>query len=211
MKIVPAILTDRLETLRESLNAAQAFTDYVQIDFMDGQFVPSKSVSPKNLDGLSATLACEAHMMVKDPAQYLNDLRSFGFKRVIFHYEAESHPEPVIQTIKAQGMEAGVALNPETDISVLEGLVSELDSVLFLSVQPGFYGSPFVESVLQKIERFRPRYPDLEIGLDGGVGVDNISRIKTVGVNYACVGSRIFLSENPARSYKELEKKARAT
>jgi len=209
MKIVPAVLTDRLDQLRDILKKAEEFTDYVQIDFMDGLFVPSKSVSPKDITGVKTSLVCEAHLMVEKPAEYLTDLKRFGFKRIIFHCEADSHPRAVIRTIKEQGIESGIAINPETDISGLDSLVSELDSVLFLSVRPGFYGSPFIPSVLDKIRGFRERYPSVVIGIDGGVALDNISEINSLGVDYACVGSRIFLSEDPAGSYGELEEKAK--
>lgn len=208
MKIVPSVLTDRLDQFRDILKKAETFTDYVQIDFMDGLFVPSKSVSPKDIAGVKTPLVCEAHLMVEKPEQYLTDLKRFGFKRIIFHYEADSQPRAVIRTIREQGIESGMAINPETHISRLDSLVSELDSVLFLSVRPGFYGSSFIPAALDKIPEFRQRYPSIVIGIDGGVALDNISKINALGVDYACVGSRIFLSEDPAASYGELEKKA---
>lgn len=208
MRIVPSVLTDRLEQLQEILKKAEKFTDYVQIDFMDGLFVPSKSVSPYDMDGIKTTLSCEAHLMVEKPVQYLDDLKLFGFKRVIFHYEADAHPGAVIKTIREKGVAPGMAINPETDISCLEDFILDLDSVLFLSVTPGFYGSPFIPSVLEKIGEFRKRHPSVVIGMDGGVSFDNIPATKSSGVDYACVGSRIFLSEDPAGSYREFEKKA---
>jgi ribulose-phosphate 3-epimerase len=207
---VPAILTDNVEHLRSTLTQAEEFTDYVQIDFMDGRFVPSKSVSPKEINGIGTTLTCEAHIMVKKPGQYLRDLKSFGFRRIIFHYEADSHPRALIRRIKEQGMEAGMAINPETDISGLHDFVPELDAVLFLSVNPGFYGSAFIPTVLDKIRSFREVHSSIVIGIDGGVELDNLSRIQASGVNYACVGSRIFLSDAPAKSYEELERKLMA-
>jgi ribulose-phosphate 3-epimerase len=208
MKIVPSILTDQLERLRDILSTAERFTDYVQIDFMDGLFVPSKSVLPQDMDRITTALDREAHLMVEKPEQYVSDLKLLGFKRIIFHYEADAHPQGVIRAIKEQNMEAGMAINPETDVSRLEGFVSELDSVLFLSVSPGFYGSPFIPSVLQKIGGFRRRHPAIVIGIDGGVALDNISEINSLGVNYACVGSRIFLSEDPEARYREFERSA---
>ncbi len=208
MKIVPSILTDGLEQLRAILKKAEKFADYVQIDFMDGMFVPSKSIPPKDMDGIKTSLVCEAHLMVEKPEQYLDDLKLFGFKRIIFHYEATGRPRKLIETIREEDMEAGMAINPETDISGLEDFLLELDSVLFLAVRPGFYGSPFIPSVLEKIGEFRKRYPSMVIGIDGGVAIDNISTLRSLGVDYACVGSRIFLSEDPAESYRELERMA---
>jgi ribulose-phosphate 3-epimerase len=209
MRIVPAILTDRPEELRDLLTNAVTFTDYVQIDFMDGRFVPSKSVLPRHMDGLGIDVGREAHLMVQRPKTYLDDLRSLGFKRTIFHREAVADPRVIIRGIKAHGMEAGIAINSDTLISGVEAFVPELDSVLFMSVNPGFYGSPFIPSVLQKVERFRRDHPGMLIGIDGGVALDNLSQIKSVGVDYACVGSRIFLSDDPAGSYRAFEEGAR--
>lgn len=208
MKIVPAILTDRLAELRGQLERASTFADYVQIDFMDGRFVPSRSVSPHELDGLHIPVGCEAHLMVQEPEAYLDALKTVGFDRAIFHLEVTSKPERVIQMIKERGMEAGMAINPETSLSRLEELASVPDSVLFLSVTPGFYGSRFIPSVLRKISRFRQNHPDMIIGIDGGVALGNITKIKAAGVSYACVGSRIFLSDDPAGSYREFEERA---
>ena len=100
MKIVPSILTDQLEQLRDILKKTERFTDYVQIDFMDGLFVPSKSVLPQEMDGITTALAREAHLMVEKPEAYLNDLKLLGFKRIIFHCEANAHSQGIIRTIK---------------------------------------------------------------------------------------------------------------
>jgi ribulose-phosphate 3-epimerase len=210
MKIVPSVLTDQLDEFKETLRKAEVFADYVQIDFMDGRFVPSKSISPRDTAGIAAIIGCEAHLMVEQPEQYLKVLKGFGFGRIIFHWEVSSNPRDLIKAIKAEGMEAGAALNPETDARRLDGFVDKLDSVLFMSVNPGFYGSPFIPEVLEKIGGFRKDYPEIVIGIDGGVALDNLQTIKALGVTYACVGSRIFCSDDPAESYKEFERRARA-
>ena len=209
MKIVPAILTDQREDLQTLLNRAEQFAEYVQIDFMDGSFVPSRSVFPQDLQGIATSMACEAHLMVERPDEYLGDLLSFGFRRIVFHWEANTNPESLIGAIKQQGCEAGIAINPETDVTHLDHLVSQVDAVLFLSVTPGFYGSTFVPSVLDKIRRFRQSHPSTVIGIDGGVALDNLVEIKMVGVSYACVGSRIMLDEKPAERYDEFAERAR--
>jgi ribulose-phosphate 3-epimerase len=208
MKIVPAILTDQREDLQTLLTRAEQFAEYVQIDFMDGSFVPSRSVFPGDLQGITTSLACEAHLMVERPDEYLRDLLAFGFRRIIFHFEANTNAESLITAIKQQGCEAGIALNPDTSFTHLDDLVSQIDAVLFLSVNPGFYGSAFIPSVLDKIRRFRQSHPSTVIGIDGGVALDNVMEIKMVGVTYACVGSRIMLSENPADRYRELSERA---
>lgn len=209
MKIVPAILTDNPQDLKRMLAQAAAFTDFVQIDFMDGDFVPSKSVTPEDLAEIEIRIGWEAHLMVKEPIHYLSSLNKGGLKRVIFHWEADPHPESIVSALQDVGLAVGLAINPETALSQFEDLVPHIDSVLFLSVHPGFYGSPFVEEVLDKIEKFRPRFPSVVIGIDGGVALDNIQRLKSLNMDYACVGSRIFRHDDPRKSYEEFVKAAR--
>jgi ribulose-phosphate 3-epimerase len=208
MRIVPSILTDRRKDLRRLLNQAMEFAEYVQIDFMDGRFVPSESVSPADLRGITTTVPCEAHLMVEHPEQFLPDLVSFGFRRIIFHIEAKTDALTTIRSIKQHRCEVGVALNPETNLTHVDGLISEIDSVLFLAVNPGFYGSPFIPEVLDKIRRFRHTHRTMVVGIDGGVALDNIVEIKALGVSYACVGSRVMLSENPGESYRRFRERA---
>jgi ribulose-phosphate 3-epimerase len=209
MRIVPAILTDNPQDLKRMLGQAETFTDFVQIDFMDGDFVPSKSVTPEDLAEIEIRIGWEAHLMVKDPIDYLSSLNKKGLKRVIFHWEADPHPESIVSALRDLGLAVGLAINPETALSQFEDLVPHIDSVLFLSVHPGFYGSPFVEEVLEKVREFRYRFPSTVIGIDGGVALDNIQRLKLLKMDYACVGSRIFRHDDPGKSYGEFVKAAK--
>ncbi|MFH2011364.1 MAG: ribulose-phosphate 3-epimerase [Pseudomonadota bacterium] len=202
MRIVPAILTDKLDDFQNMVKIAKGFTDYAQVDFMDGDFVPSKSISSDDLVGVKIPLNIEAHLMVKDPSSYIASLKSIGTKKVIFHFEADPDPENVITNIKNLDMETGLAINPRTAISEFQYLVPQVDSFLFLSVDPGFYGSPFIPEVLDEIKRFRTQFPAVIIGIDGGISIDNIRKVKEAGVDYACVGSRIFLQPDPKESYE---------
>ncbi len=206
MKIVPAVLTDNPQDLKLMLARAETFTDFVQIDFMDGSFVPSKSIAPEDLTEIKMSIDWEAHLMVKDPIHCLSSLNRDGLKRIIFHWEADSRPESVVSGIRDLGLHVGLAINPETPLSQFEGIVPQIDSVLFLSVHPGFYGSPFIGEVLEKIGEFRSHFPSTLIGIDGGISLDNIQRVKSSGVDYACVGSRIFRHDNPRKRYEEFIK-----
>ena len=208
MRIVPAILTDNPQDLKLMLGQAEVFTDFVQIDFMDGDFVPSKSVTPEDLAEIEIRIGWEAHLMVRDPIDYLSSLNKKGLKRVIFHWEANPNPESIVSALRDLGLAVGLAINPETALSQFEDLVPHIDSVLFLSVHPGFYGSPFVEEVLEKVREFRYRFPSTVIGIDGGVALDNIQRLKSLNMDYACVGSRIFRHDDPRKSYEEFAKAA---
>lgn len=204
MRIVPAILTDNPRDLKRMLAQAETFTDFVQIDFMDGHFVPSKSIAPDDLAQIEMSIRWEAHLMVEDPIGYLSSLKRDRLQRAIFHWEAAPHPESVISAIRDSGLAVGLAINPETTLSQFEDVVPQVDSVLFLSVNPGFYGSPFVAEVLEKIREFRSRFPSAVMGIDGGVALDNIGRLKSLKMDYACVGSRIFRHDDPRKSYEEL-------
>lgn len=201
-RIVPAILSDKLNDFQNMVNIAKGFTDYVQIDLMDGFFVPSKSISLDALKGFKMPLDSEAHLMVKDPNRYLCAIKSLRAKKVIFHFEADPDPKTVIRDISNLDMEVGLAVNPETPIQDFEFLIPQVDSLLFLSVNPGFYGSPFIYEVLDKIRHFRALFPSAIIGIDGGISLENIKEVKEAGVDYACVGSRILLQTDPKESYE---------
>ena len=206
MKIIPALLTDNPQDFKLMLAQAETFTDFVQIDFMDGSFVPSKSIGPEDLAEIKMGIGWEAHLMVKDPIHSLSSLNRAGLKRAIFHWEADPRPESIVSAIRDLGLAVGLAINPETSLSQFERIVPQIDSVLFLSVHPGFYGSPFIGEVLEKIREFRSHFPSTLIGIDGGISLDNIQRVKSSGVDYACVGSRIFRHDNPRKRYEEFVK-----
>jgi ribulose-phosphate 3-epimerase len=209
MQIVPTILTDKLDDLLKMVRQAERFTNYIQIDVMDGHFVPSKSFSLEALGELKADLSCELHLMVKEPLHYVDSLNWECLKRIIFHFEATTEQERIISAIQRKGLEAGMAVNPDTTFKEFEPLMTKVDSILFLSVDPGHYGSPFRPEVLEKIKEVRRAYPDKTLGIDGGVSLDNLKDIMDSQVNYASVGSRIFLHENPSESYKIFLEKTR--
>ncbi|MEJ2047584.1 MAG: ribulose-phosphate 3-epimerase, partial [Dehalococcoidia bacterium] len=188
---------------------AEAFCDYVQFDIMDGRFVPSQSIKCEHIAALNTTLSWEAHLMVEKPEDYAADFMKAGARRITFHHEASPHPEKVIKLIKDLGLEAGLALNPETPVATVLPLVSEVASVLLLTVHPGFYGSPFIPEVLQKVAELRRVYPEIEIGVDGGIKEANIAQVARAGVDAICVGSAVFLKPQPAESYRHLSTLAR--
>ena len=204
-RVVPAILTDDDQALPRMIRQAEQFTDYVQIDFMDGEFVPSHSVPCDILSRISMNLAWEAHLMVKEPQNELGRLRDGGAQRVIFHVEATGSPAEVIRQARQLNLGVGLALNPETPVSSVSTLIDGVDSVLFLTVHPGYYGSRFLPEVLSKIADLRGLAPSMEIGVDGGIKESNISDIAHMGVDTIYVGSAIFMQPDPARAYYRLQ------
>lgn len=202
--IVPAILTDGARALELMVRQAEAFTSYVQFDIMDGQFVPSHSVNCQQLAAVPKKLDWEAHLMTISPEEHLDCLRKAGAGKVVFHFEAAPSPEAVIAQARDLGLGVGLAVNPETPVSAFLPLAGAVDSVLFLTVHPGFYGSPFLPEVLEKVAQLRRAMPDMEIGVDGGIKESNVAQIARLGVDSIYVGSAIFLQSDPAACFRRL-------
>jgi ribulose-phosphate 3-epimerase len=203
-RVVPAILTDDPEALETMVRQAEGFTNYVQFDIMDGEFVPSQSITSEHLADLSTKLSWEVHLMVQRPEDYLESFQKAGAQKIIFHYEATSSPEEVIFQARNLGLEVGLAVNPETLLSFIYPLNSKVDSILFLTVNPGFYGSPFISEALDKAIELRRTQPNLEIGVDGGMKESNIAQIARLGIDTIYVGSAIFLQLDPGESFRHL-------
>jgi len=204
VQVVPAILTEDPKALETMVHQAESFAAYVQIDVMDGNFVPSQSISFEHLAVLPAKLSWEAHLMVEHPEDYLEGFLKAGAQRVLFHYEAPSPPRQVISRARELGLEVGLAVNPETPVSAIRSLVNEVDSVLFLTVQPGYYGSQFIPEALQKVTELRRTHPKVEIGVDGGIKEGNIAQVAQTGVDVVYVGSAIFSQPHPGESFSRL-------
>ena len=204
-RLVPAILTDDPKAMETMVRQAETFTTYVQFDIMDGQFVPSRSISMEHLAALPMGLSWEAHLMVLRPEDYLEGFQRAGAQKVVFHYEATPSPREVISLARELGLGVGLAANPETPISAILPLSGEVDSVLFLSVYPGFYGSQFIPEVLDKVAEFRNASPGMEIGIDGGIKESNIAQIARGGVDVIYMGSAIFLQPQPSESFRRLQ------
>lgn len=210
IRTVPAILTDDPLALGKMVLQAESFTDLVQFDIMDGQFVPSQSISCDQIAELQPKVSWEVHLMVLHPENYLEEFRKAGAQKIVFHYEATASPDEIIKQIKNLGIEAGLAINPRTSTSSITPLLENLDSVLFMSVNPGFYGAPFIPEVLDKIVAFRKSHPGMEIGIDGGIKESNIAQIAQTGVDVIYIGSAIFMQPQPAESYRRLTQIAEA-
>ncbi len=203
-RVMPAILTNDPKALETMVRQAEAFTNYVQFDIMDGQFVPSQSITWEHLASLSMKLNWEAHLMVLHPEDYLQGFRQAGAQKIVFHYEATPSPQEFISLVRDIGMSVGLAVNPDTANSAILPLVDDVDSVLFLTVHPGFYGSKFIPEVMDKVAELRSARPEVEIGVDGGIKESNIRQIVQAGVDVIYVGSAIFLQPQPGESFRHL-------
>jgi len=204
VRLVPAILTDDINDYRQKVALTETLIDRAQVDFMDGVFVPSVTISPAEAATVETSLALEAHLMVKEPVFSLKPLRGSPFNKAFFHYEAVPEHYAVIEIIRALEIGVGMAVNPNTAINELSWLVEELDSVLFLGVDP-VHGTSFQHEVLDKIRQFRSDYPLMETGVDGGVNLENLDAIIGAGPDFICVGSAIFNAPDPELAFKEFQ------
>jgi len=207
MKIVPAILAEKLADFHLRIRQAELFTDYVQIDLMDAIFVPTQSFPVEKLNTIRTSLSFEIHLMVKNPLAFIRSINHPNLKRVIFHFESDVDHFRFITMVKGRGMSAGLAVKPETRLAEFRKIAENADTLLFLTVDPGAYGSPFKFEVLEKIEEARRIFSDKVISVDGGVSIDNLKSFLDIGVDSVCVGSRIFLKGNPEENYRQFSKK----
>jgi ribulose-phosphate 3-epimerase len=148
--------------------------------------------------------------MVLQPEDWLAKFKKAGAEKIVFHCEAVASPWKIIYMVKELGMKVGLAVNPETPFSAFKLLVPEVDSVLFMSVNPGFYGAKFIPEVLEKIKEFRKTFFKTETGIDGGVKETNITDIVKAGVDVVYIGSSIFAAPSPAAAYQKLTELAQA-
>ena len=168
---------------------------------MDGKFVPSKSITPEDIEKAVFPIGSEAHLMVEDVSLWLPCFKKFGSNRIIYHFEINKDHKEIISQIRGYGFNVGLAVNPSTTLEEFKDLVNLVDMVLFMSVMPGFYGSAFVLEVLTKIKEFKQLFPQKKIGIDGGIKLDNVKAVANLGIDYICVGSALLKSNNLKESY----------
>jgi len=206
VKIVPSILSETFEDFLSRLREAESFADYVQVDVMDGAFVQTRSFPLEKINTVGTALPFEVHLMVNDPLLFMSKITHPGLRKVIFHFEAVTDRAGLVSKIKERGLLPGMAIKPETTLEQFRDEAAQVDTLLFLTVDPCCYGHPFKPEVLGKVAEARKAFPSKTIAVDGGVSLGNLKRFLHIGVDYVCVGSRIFLDGDPEENYRLFEK-----
>jgi len=210
--IAPSILSAdfiHLGTDIEMINQSEA--DWIHFDVMDGVFVPNISFGIPVIEHVSRIAAkpLDVHLMIVDPDKFIIPFTKAGASIITVHYETCLHLNRTVNHIKEQGLKASVCLNPHTPVCLLENILSDLDMVLLMSVNPGFGGQKFIEGTLSKVHTLREminyKNPSCLIEVDGGINYETGKRLFDAGANVLVAGNFIFSSENPTSTISNLK------
>jgi len=212
MQVAPSILSADFGILNDEIKAiCDGGCDLVHVDVMDGHFVPNLTIGPVVVSAVAkiATKPLDIHLMVENNSFFVDLFAPLKPEYISFHIEEEKHPHRLIQKIRSYGIKPAVVLNPHSRPEDIEYLIADLDMVLLMSVNPGFGGQKFIESVVPKAKKLKELInkinPDCLIEIDGGVNNKNIAELKDAGVDVVVAGSYVYGADDYSQAIKSLQ------
>lgn len=209
--IAPSLLSANFLHLQQDCDMInQSDADWFHLDVMDGRFVPNISFGPMIIEFIrqSTSKCCDVHLMIEEPEKYAEAFKKAGADNLTIHYEACIHLHRNIQQIKSLGMQAGVALNPHTPVELLKEILSDIDLVCLMSVNPGFGGQSFIPTTIDKVKTLRRMIDEkglqIKIEIDGGVTLGNAQQLIDAGADVLVAGNTVFKSADPIGTIQAL-------
>lgn len=206
IEVIPTIIAKDFEELQEKVKKVGSYVEWVQLDVMDGQFVDNSTWrEPTDLKNLETSLKLEAHLMIKNPEEHIDDWIDSGVQRIIFHYTSTEKHKEIIEKVKKAGLGVGLAINPEISIEKINDFIGQLDLVLVMTVQPGRGGQKLLEETLVKIKQLREKYKNVNIEVDGGINLETAPKVIQAGANLLASGSAVFNSDDIEKTIQALK------
>lgn len=213
IKIAPSILAADFAKLGQEVQEVEkAGADWIHIDVMDGHFVPNITMGPIVVDALRplTELPLDVHLMIENPDRYIEDFAKAGADYITVHVEACPHLHRTIQLIRSSGAKPGVVLNPHTPVETIQHVLEDIDLVLFMTVNPGFGGQKFIQSVVPKVAALSQMIKDkglsVDIQIDGGINEETIVPCAQAGANVFVAGSAIFGKQDRTQALQAIKK-----
>lgn len=211
IKISPSMLASDYANLKNELEKCEkGGADLIHLDVMDGHFVPNISIGAPVIAAMKkvCSVPFDVHLMISDPYFYADDFIGAGADIITFHTECDSDIEKTIDKIISGGCKAGLAVKPDTPIEAVYPYLDKLSMVLVMTVEPGFGGQSFMESVMPKVRAVREKCPGIDIQVDGGINTETVKIAGAAGANVFVAGSAVFKSDDPAKTIKTLKQNA---
>ncbi len=204
--VVPSVLTRDPAELADKIRRLEPLSELIQIDIMDGAFVPNVSIGPADLARITTSAQLEAHLMVERPEKYMADFVRAGVGRVVFHVEPVKDVDEMIARGRDLGVQVGIAVNPQTPASAVQEYLAESDLVLVMSVHPGFQGRDFLPESLDKIRELKGMDPAVKVEIDGGINLETAPGAVAAGADILNVGSFLFKDGNLEANWLAMRK-----